>query len=915
MLVGRAAELDLFRALLRDLVAGRGRSLLIEGEPGIGKSSLVTAGFGLAATLGCRVLLAGADELVSRFPLRTLLDALTPEERENFTPCPAAGDPVLAGVESFLALIDRLCAKSPVVLALDDLHWADEASLLVWGRLSRAVDQLPLLLVGTARPVPRRTQLAELRRTLTAQGTTLMRLRELPAGQVDELVDALVGAPSGPRLRAMAGQAGGNPLYVRELVDALVRENRVEHEDAGFAELTGDVERAPESLGRAIADRLAFLSDPTVQDLRPAVLLGTEFSVADLSAVSGRSLSELAEGIEEALTAGVLAERGDRFAFRHPLIRQALYAAIPTALRSVMHQDAAYALVRTNGPVERIAAQLLAARGDMADWVPAWLSEHAIFLTQQASQIAEQLMGWALERIPEDVELHEKLESQLAVAAYLSGNRKLCERLARKVLARTGDPDQVARMTFALASTLQRSRQFAAARDTVDSALRYPELSQVWQARLLAMSVRLRRTGRRFDDSAADKALAHAELAEDKVGIGYALHEVSVVRLRQRDTAGALRAVRRALEVIGEDPYTLDLRQLLLINRTALTALYDDWDETRRSLRAAITLAERTGTPRLCTVYTTAADCLCAMGEWDDAMAAMEVAVDYLPDPDAWPELWERVYGIKAFIAGHRDDVAAVAADLARSKVRGSDSILLVRARATPEERAGRPERALAVLKETLDPDRTDKYQNWRHRWSPLLVRLAVELGEFDTAVTATELLAYEVELEPTPHKVAALRWCRGLLAGDHSQVVQAAEYFREAKRPLELGNCLEDAAVLMAGLDRATALATLTEAVDVYLSLGATWDVMRADSRARKHGVRRGQRGPRNRPETGWDALTGAELKVAVLVADGLSNPDIAAQLFLSRRTVQTHVSHILAKLGARSRVEIARLSVERSG
>ncbi|EWM19411.1 helix-turn-helix transcriptional regulator [Kutzneria sp. 744] len=126
----------------------------------------------------------------------------------------------------------------------------------------------------------------------------------------------------------------------------------------------------------------------------------------------------------------------------------------------------------------------------------------------------------------------------------------------------------------------------------------------------------------------------------------------------------------------------------------------------------------------------------------------------------------------------------------------------------------------------------------------------------------------------------------------------------------MELGNGLEDAAVLMADEDPASALATLTEAVDVYLSLGATWDVMRADARVRKHGVRRGQR---SRPETGWEALTGAELKVAVLVADGLSNPDIADRLFLSRRTVQTHVSYILVKLGALSRVEIARMAGQR--
>jgi DNA-binding CsgD family transcriptional regulator len=190
-----------------------------------------------------------------------------------------------------------------------------------------------------------------------------------------------------------------------------------------------------------------------------------------------------------------------------------------------------------------------------------------------------------------------------------------------------------------------------------------------------------------------------------------------------------------------------------------------------------------------------------------------------------------------------------------------------------------------------------------------------MELGDLDAARRAGDLCAYEAEAEPIPVKTAAARWCRGLVVGDWRELLTAAEYFRTAGRPLELGNCLEDAAVLMANEDRPAALRTLTEAVDVYLSLGATWDVMRADSRARRHGVRRGRRGPRNRPSTGWDSLTATEAKVATLVADGLSNPDIAAQMFLSRRTVQTHVSHILAKLGAQSRVEIARLAGERSG
>ena len=98
------------------------------------------------------------------------------------------------------------------------------------------------------------------------------------------------------------------------------------------------------------------------------------------------------------------------------------------------------------------------------------------------------------------------------------------------------------------------------------------------------------------------------------------------------------------------------------------------------------------------------------------------------------------------------------------------------------------------------------------------------------------------------------------------------------------------------------------TEAARLYLGLGAAWDLRRADARLRRYGIRRARGGRRGRPAQGWEALTPTEAKIAALVAEGRSNPDIAAELFLSRNTVQTHVSHILAKLGARSRAEIIR-------
>jgi len=95
---------------------------------------------------------------------------------------------------------------------------------------------------------------------------------------------------------------------------------------------------------------------------------------------------------------------------------------------------------------------------------------------------------------------------------------------------------------------------------------------------------------------------------------------------------------------------------------------------------------------------------------------------------------------------------------------------------------------------------------------------------------------------------------------------------------------------------------------VEIYAGLGAEWDIGRAGARLRPYGIRPGRGGYRRRPVTGWKALTPTEVKVAYLVAEGRSNPDVAAELFLSRNTVQTHVSHILAKLGARSRAEIVR-------
>jgi DNA-binding CsgD family transcriptional regulator len=181
--------------------------------------------------------------------------------------------------------------------------------------------------------------------------------------------------------------------------------------------------------------------------------------------------------------------------------------------------------------------------------------------------------------------------------------------------------------------------------------------------------------------------------------------------------------------------------------------------------------------------------------------------------------------------------------------------------------------------------------------------------GDHTTAAAAARAVAAAAEWQARPSTTATAEHCAGLLAADPARILATADTFHRIGYPLFGAQELENAVVLYAERgDQSAARAAFARAIEVYTPLDAAWDIMRADARLRVHGIRRGRRGPRRRPTTGWEALTATEQKIAGLVAAGQSNPDFAAQLFLSRRTVETHVSHILAKLGGQSRVDIAR-------
>ncbi len=323
---------------MTEVARGRGSSVLIEGEPGIGKSALVQAALAEAAGAGCQVFWGAGDELGQALPLLPLLEGLRVREpsanprrntivrllRGEFT-ADRGADVSAALAEQLLALIAEQCAVQPTILVVDDLQWADQATITLWGRLARSVRQVPLLLVGMMRPVPQRDDLLALRRAV--DDAARLQLTGLTEAAVADLVAALAGGKPDDKLLRLADGAAGNPLYVTELVAALARSSSLTITDAGAAELTSGP--APSSLSAAIADRLGFVSGSVREVLRAAALLGVDFAVPDLATVLGRGVADLVPAVDEACAAGVLAESGNGLGFRHPMIRAALYDEIP----------------------------------------------------------------------------------------------------------------------------------------------------------------------------------------------------------------------------------------------------------------------------------------------------------------------------------------------------------------------------------------------------------------------------------------------------------------------------------------------------------------------------------------------------------------------------------------------------------
>jgi DNA-binding CsgD family transcriptional regulator len=931
-LVGRESEMARLTGLIKEVARGHGSSVLIEGEPGIGKSALVRAAVAEAPEAGCEVFWGAGDELGQALPLLPFLDGLRVREpsasaRRNtivrLLRGEAAADrgtdvpAVLA--EQLLALVTEQCEVRPTILVIDDLQWADQASVTLWGRLAKAAQRVPLLLVGMMRPVPQRDDLLALRRAVGEAAR--LQLTGLTGTAVADLVEALAGGRPDDGLMRLADGAAGNPLYVTELVAALARGSWLTVTEAGAAELTGG--SAPGSLSAAIADRLGFVAGPVRDVLRAAALLGTDFAVSDLAIVLRRSVADLIPAVDEARAAGVLAETGHGLGFRHPLIRAALYDDMPAPVRAAWHRDAAHALAESGAPADRVARQMLGATGGLGEAAEpvdermlSWLTGAAEPLVSQAPGVAAELLTRAVASAPAGLAQHGWLASRLADALYRIGDLVEAERVANRALEYATDPDRIVELHWTLAQCRMRAGSSAESLATLGRALAAPGISARHRARLLVLAARTHSVFGEVEEAgqAATSALAAATEAEDNWATSWALHVLTLVTTVQGRMTDALPLFDRALAATQADPALTDLRLLLQINKAVTLGCLDQYEQAFAAAEEARQLAGQVGTAiRLAQAHSALSQLRFETGRWDDALAEVEVLRE-----NKDPSVACCILGVAAAIRFHRGEVDAarnhLAAAVPHAEQIGHRPIgSLALARSLDCEQAGAPREALAALTVAFEGNAEDLGEV-----EELLgdaVRLAIGVGDQETATALAghaDALAAGSEI---PHRQANALYCRGLLDRHAARLLTAAERYQDAGRPLQRAKALEAAAAHFVDADDKTeARAAFTAAVDVYTSLGAAADVARLQAEFRAHGIRRGPHAKHRRAQSGWDSLTATEIKIAAFVEEGLSNPEIAARLLLSRRTVATHVSHILKKLNVNSRIDIARESALRN-
>ena len=929
-LVGRDEELALLDTLLD---AAEPACLAVEGEPGIGKSRLLAELRGRAEERGRIVLAGAAAEFERDLPYGVWVEALDAfvasrelEDQELLSDLagalpsiggfrPAAGDERHRVHRAMRRLLAVLAQDAPLVLVLDDLHWSDEASIEMLGAfVRRGLAPGVLLALGyrTGR-APR-----GLRVTLRAPSVTLLEL-----GTLDEAeCRALAGdqLPAG-RHAVVFRESGGNPFYALQLARAAHAPER-----SASADRMASDSGVPRTVAAALLDEFDALSGAGRRLLDAGAIAGDPFEpelayeIGELEPDTG--MTALDELLNTRLLHATTVPR--RFAFRHPLVRRAVYESVPGGWRLAAHGRAAAALEARGVAATSRAHHVeeAAAQGDAR--AIAVLLEAATATAPRAPATAARWYGAAL-RLQPDSDPAARIATLIGLGRALAstGDLEGCvDRLNEAIeLLGPGDPQLRLQLIGGCAAAEHfLGRHAAADRRLADAfdALEDPGSEE-------AVTLLLSRAAGAFFTLDVDGgrtlgrqavAVAHRLghpllIAAAAAALAHACANAGDVE----ETSANADLAARHLDAAGDDALGSSLEAL---SRLAWAEYLIERDaDTIRHAARAVAIARATGKDQFVPVaLSVQAMSVLRQGDVAGATLLHEDAVETV-EVSANGYMTSAILATSAWVAMARGDHESARRDAERAVELAGDAesriATMARGRLAVTRRAqGEAADDLEALIGATPP-------TWAVAYSEAVVRIELAAGQPGIAeafAARAEAAAAQLGLPLAGGLAQRARAAVLLARGDApaaAELALASASRLDAAFPIEAALSLALAGRAHAATgERPEAVRLLRSAEATFDRRGAARDRDEARRELRRLGARAESRGPVARGGSGLASLSRRELQVAELVTDRRTNREIAATLFLSEKTVETHLRNIFAKLGASSRVEVAR-EVER--
>jgi DNA-binding CsgD family transcriptional regulator len=922
-LVERELELEAVNGLLAGARAGAGGAVVFEGPAGIGKSSLLAAAQ-TAAAAELRVLSARGGELERELPFGVVRQLLEPvvvaadaEERGTLLagaaalakPVFFAADPVSGAEASFSALHGlywlavNLADAQPLLVTVDDAHWADVASLRWLIYLARRLTGVPVALLLATRPAEPGSVQELHDELLVIPEVVVLQPGGLSARAITMLAVQLLAAEPDPSFVTACQRAtGGNPFLLLELLREFDRRGIApSRKNAGLAS-----QLSSQGVGRVVRARLRGLQPACTALARAVAVLGDPAEPAVAAQLAGLE-ADATSRAADALVEAVIFEPGPRLAFVHPLVRSSVYSELSSRERSRYHERAARVLVGAGEATDRIVVHLLASHpGGNAATVKT-LRQAAIHATTRgAPEVAVTYLQRALAE-PPSPGLEPQLVHALGKAALSAGELELAVEQLRRATRELADWGLRAEAANALGSALMlTNRSEEALTDLTAVINELPESEREHGLRLQATrsaavrgaSVslwrRLQRTGERFRVSSATP-----RTIGERLQVAVAAYEVA-----RTGTAAEARAL--ALKALADERFLEDLGAEsagFWIAPSVLLFAHAD-DDAARVSTTVIEWAKQHGS---LPAFSMAAQLRAYACQRRGSLAEAEADAASALEHPGLPVFYARVALVNVLLARGKSTEAGevfaqVGPESATSQIRYLQTRARIRAASQHHDEALEDLFACGRLEQEWEIH-TPAFSNWRTDAAPLLAAR----GRHDEArALAREELERCRAFGARAPLGASLRTLGVIEQGDagikllEQAIVQLQQSTARLERALAL---LELGASTRRGGRRADARKPLREALELATACGADAIAVRAHEELVAAGAR-----PRRDPTESRSNLTASELRVACMASEGMTNRQIAQALFVTENTIETHLRSVFRKLDIRSRSQLAR-------